>query len=275
MGNVEVRHVPTHHEDNFQSSQNYHPAPSSCSSSADFSRPKSSRLLPLISASLAITGLFIMGGAWMLSDIKGPIMMPAPMDFDPPLVVISNPTMPEPSNPNTSLPTIEVAELGSLSGGNFSPHSSFKSGDLLTLRLRVSRECYLRVFYLSADGKIMLITPQTIEASQRIKGGTYVHVPDLHDPLSKEPKYALRLYHDTGVGPPLRESIFIQVSDEPFSFEGTTQIPNLPIPIFVDTSVDRALTFGVRAVSGLSVDEARKEMHKILNQRQLDLTIAP
>lgn len=221
-------------------------------------------------ALLAITTLLVITTISITAFFSTSTSIP----LDLPTSALPTPPLPSPhANTQATVPLV-TAELGVFVDGHFVANSSFKSGDLLTLRLRVSRNCYLRVIHLSASDVITLLTPLPRNESHYVRSGTDVYLPDPQDPSPGALRYAFKLSHEPGYGPPLHEALIIQVANEPFSFEGTTQTPSL-YPIYADTSLERALSLGIPAVRGLSEPEAQKKMESLLSQCRLNFTIFP
>jgi hypothetical protein len=144
------------------------------------------------------------------------------------------------ANPNTESSTTEApqviaAETGkfNVALGTFTPTVSFKTGDLLTLKVRINRDAYLRVIYQPAVGDPQLLFPEQGDGSEWVPGGRDVFIPDpVKIAAQSTDASAFQLYHDFGTGQPLDEQLIIQVSATPITDEGSQRESNGPYRVY-------------------------------------------
>lgn len=242
---------------------------------------------------LALVALLILGGVLLVMALRPTpqpltIIAPAPaatvVTDNKPVIPIGEPaepgrqhavTMPEP--PVTAgLPAILDAEVGVLAGGRFTPRTSFKTGELLTLRLRVSRSCQVRVLYQPAQGDPMLIFPESGAGSSPVPAGVEVFIPDPARLAAQSPDAtAFKLFHDAGSGPPIVEQVVVQVADEPFAAEGTAPAAGTPYRAYPGMTLADARTRGVVRLKGLAAAAAQAKVDLALTQRVLPFSIMP
>lgn len=180
------------------------------------------------------------------------------------------------SSSSSAPPIIETAEIGIVSQGRFIPCKEFKTNDLLTLRLRVSRDCRLRVLYQQASGPPLRMFPEADGGSDLILGGTEMYLPDPAKLEAHAPDAtAFLLFHDTGKGAPIHEQIVVQIAEEPFTPEGTIRNADTPYRVFKGLTLADARIRGVLKLQGLSVSQAQSKMDALLSERTLPFTISP
>jgi hypothetical protein len=175
---------------------------------------------------------------------------------------------------SASPPSIESAELGIVAQGSFVAGQTFKSGDLLTLRLRVGRPCHLRVLYQSANGEITRLFPEAESASGQIPAGNDVLIPD-PAAITAGKGQAFQLVHDSGKNSPLEERIHIQISDEAFTDEGSMRTASVPYRVYPRAGLAEVRRRGITILEGLSASAAQARMNALLSERTLPLIINP
>lgn len=242
---------------------------------------------------LALVALLILGGVLLVMALRPTsqpltIIAPAPaatvVTDNKPVIPIGEPAeaglqhaviMPEP--PVTAgLPAILNADVGVLAGGRFTPRTSFKTGELLTLRLRVSRSCQVRVLYQPAQGDPMLIFPESGAGSSLVPAGVEVFIPDPARLAAESPDAtAFKLFHDAGSGPPIVEQVVVQVADEPFAVDGTAPAVGTPYRAYPGMTLADARTRGVVRLKGLEAAAAQAKVDHALTQRVLPFSIMP
>jgi len=132
-------------------------------------------------------------------------------------------------------PQVIAAEVGkfNVALGTFTSTAKFKTGDLLTLKLRVNREAHLRVLYQPAVGDPQLLFPEKGDGSALVPGGRDVFIPDpVKIAALRADASAFQLYHDFGTGPPLVEQLIIQVSPTPITDEGSQREATRPYRVY-------------------------------------------
>ncbi len=172
-------------------------------------------------------------------------------------------------------PGIVSASTGTITRALFNEKTNFKTGDLLTLRVKVDRACHLRVLYQPLQGDPVRMFPERDGASDRITDGKYVLIPDPDKLASASPDCAaFELFHDSRSGPAIKEHILIQVSAEPFTDEGSVRIDGNSHRAY---SVPLALARmrGVKRLTGLSAADAQARVDSLLNEQTLSFTIEP
>jgi hypothetical protein len=173
-------------------------------------------------------------------------------------------------------PGIVETEVGVIAGGQFTPRTSFKSGELLTLRLRVSRTCHVRVLYQPAEGAPMLMFPEIASGSASVQAGEDVFIPDPKMVAAKSPDAtAFQLYHDTGSGPPITEQVIVQLADDPFTPEGAVEVAGAPRRTYTGLTLADARIRGAAKLKGLDAVAAQGRMEAALSQKTLPFTIQP
>ena len=295
MGNVEVKHDASQHTTNNSSSTSHvHQEDKSTSYNNHVTHQKTTQVSgmhPLLV--LALVAILIIGGLLMVMTLRQtpqntsavtPTPAPSVVIENKPVIQIGEPlqsglkhavVMPEP--PVTSaLPSILNADVGLIAGGRFTPRDSFKTGELLTLRLRVSRDCHVRVLYQPAQGDLMLIFPEKGDGSCLLQAGVDVFIPDPHKLAAKSPDAtAFKLFHDFGSGPPIQEQVIVQIADEPFAVEGTSPAVGTPYRAYQDITLADAKTRGVARLKGLAAAAAQEKMDQVLTQKTLPFSIMP
>lgn len=242
---------------------------------------------------LALVALLILGGVLLVMALRSTpqpaaIIAPAPgqgvVIENKPVIPIGEvvqsgqkpvETLPEPPVP-PALPSILNADVGVLAGGRFTPRTSFKTGELLTLRLRVSRSCQVRVLYQPAQGDPMLIFPESGAGSSPVPAGEDVFIPDPARLAAQSPDAtAFKLFHDAGSGPPILEQVVVQVADEPFAADGTAPAVGTPYRAYPGMTLADARTRGVVRLKGLAAAAAQAKVDLALTQRVLPFSIMP
>ncbi|WP_395744790.1 DUF4384 domain-containing protein [Prosthecobacter sp.] len=181
-----------------------------------------------------------------------------------------------PGPATVSLPEIVLAEVGVVADGRFTPRTSFKSGELLTLRLKVSRACHVRVLYQPAQGDPVWMYPESSTGSDAVSGGREVLIPDPEKLRAKAPDAtAFQLYHDTGRGPPIQEQILIQTADEAFTGEGATRTADSPYRTYQGLTLAEARMRGMVRLQGHSASAAQAQMEAMHAERTLSFAISP
>ncbi len=210
-----------------------------------------------------------------------PPATPPPIVENKPAIPAKPPAIPPATAPSTSpstpaRPVIETAEVGIISKSQFTARNAFKTGELLTLRLRVSHDCRLRVIYQPAKGNPVRLFPESDAASDQIHGSTELSIPDPAK-LAAHAKdaTAFQVYHDTGTGPPIHEQILIQIAEEPFSHDGTTRSADSPYRIFQGKTLEEVRRRGVVKLQGLSASEAQARMDSLISERVLAISVSP
>jgi hypothetical protein len=208
------------------------------------------------------------------SPAPAPAPLPAPAPAPLPAPAPAPAPAPLPDTP--ARPVIEAAEVGIVSQNRFIPRTDFKTNDLLTLRLRVSRDCHLRVIYQQAKGDPVRMFPEADGGSDLVRGGTVLCIPD-PDKLATHAAdaTAFQLYHDIGSGPPIHEQIIVQIAEEPFTTDGTTRSADSPYRVFQGISLADARMRGVLKLQGLSASQAQAHMDTLLSERTLPFSIRP
>jgi outer membrane protein OmpA-like peptidoglycan-associated protein len=273
MGNVEVKHDASQHttHSTTQHSQAHH-EDKSTSYNNHVTHQKTTQVSgmhPLLV--LALVAILIIGGVLMVMALKPASQTPAATTPPAPSVVI----MPQPPV-ISALPTIQNAEVGVMVGGQFTPRTSFKNGELLTLRLRVSRDCHVRVLYQPAQGDPMLIFPEKGDGSNFVLAGVDLFIPDPAKLAAQSPDAtAFKLIHDFGSGPPIQEQVVVQIADEPFAADGTSPAVGTPYRAYPGMTLADARTRGVVRLKGLVAAAAQAKMDQALSQKALPFSIMP
>ena len=175
-----------------------------------------------------------------------------------------------------ALPAISSAEVGKVVAGQFVAQADFKTGDLLTVRVRVDRPCHLRALYLPAQGDPVRMFPERDGSSDLAANTSALLIPDPVKLRAATPDCtAFQLFHDTGRGPPIREQILVQVLGEPFTDEGSTRGTNSPYRTYDGLTLAQVRSRGVTRLQGLSAAEAQSRADEILSERILSFTIRP
>lgn len=173
-------------------------------------------------------------------------------------------------------PAILKAEVGVYAAGQFTPRTSFTSDELLTLRLRVSRACQVRVLYQPAQGDPMLMFPERDGGSSAVPADLDVLIPDPAKLAARDPgATAFQLYHDTGKGPPIAERVVVQIAEEPFASEGATVIAGVPRRVYSGVSLADVRMRGAALLKGLDAASAQAKMEAAMSERTLSFTIHP
>lgn len=242
---------------------------------------------------LALVAILIIGGLLMVMTLRQtppnttvviPTPAPSVVIENKPVVQIGEPVqtgqkhakiMPEPQVP-TALPSIHNAEVGIMAGGRFTSRTTFNSGELLTLRLRVSSSCHVRVLYQPAQGDPMLIFPEKGDGSSLVQAGADVFIPDptllaAHSPDAT----AFKLFHDFGSGPPIQEQLIVQIADEPFAADGAAPAAGTPYRAYSGITLAEAKTRGVARLKGFVAAAAQEKMDQALSQQTLSFSIIP
>lgn len=298
MGNVEVKHDASQHTThNTSNNTQVHQEDKSTSYNNHVTHQKTTQVSgmhPLLV--LALVAILIIGGLLMVMTLRQtPQITSAVTPTPAPTVVIENKPViqiGEPVQPNTkhtaimqvpsvpsvtsALPAILNADVGVMAGGQFTPRTSFKSGELLTLRLRVSRGCHVRVLYQPAQGDPMLIFPEKNDGSSFVQAGADVFIPDPAQLAAQSPDAtAFKLFHDAGSGPPIQEQVVVQIADEPFAADGTSLAAGTPYRSYPGMTLADARTRGVVRLKGLAATAAQAKMDQALTQKALPFSIMP
>jgi len=295
MGNVEVKHDASQHTThNSSSASHVHQEDKSTSYNNHVTHQKTTQVSgmhPLLV--LALVAILIIGGLLMVMTLRQtpqntsavtPTPAPSVVIENKPVIQIGEPLqsglkhaviMPEPPEAS-AFPTILNADVGVMAGGRFTPRTSFKTGELLTLRLRVSRGCHVRVLYQPAQGAPMLIFPENGAGSSPVQDGVDVFIPDPARLAVQSPDAtAFKLFHDFGSGPPIQEQVIVQIADEPFAAEGTSPAVGTPYRAYQDMTLADAKTRGVARLKGLAAAAAQAKMDQALSQKALPFSIMP
>jgi len=162
----------------------------------------------------------------------------------------------------TEPPQVIAAETGkyNVALGTFTPTAAFKTGDLLTLKVRINRDAYLRVLYQPAIGDPQLLFPEQGDGSALVPGGRDVFIPDPAKMAAQSTDAsAFQLYHDFGTGPPLDEQLIIQVSPTPITDEGSHREENRPYRVYSGLRLADARTRGGIRLSAPQAIAAQRE----------------
>ncbi len=191
-----------------------------------------------------------------------------------------NPTTekPEPGVMDVSpeQPGIVSAEVGIWRNGHFEPRSSFKSGELLTLRMRVSSACQVRVLYQPTQGDPMLMFPEKGAGSSLVQAGEDVFIPDPLKLAAKSPDAtAFELFHDRGSGPALVEKMLIQVSADGFTTDEAVEVKDAPYRMYAGLNLEQAKTRGIIKRLGAEAVKAHSKMEADLSQKIISFSINP
>lgn len=177
---------------------------------------------------------------------------------------------------NQAPPQILLAETGRWKQGLFFASDSFQTGDLLTLRLRVSRACQMRIIYLPAIGDPLLLFPEKGGGSGLITQEAEILIPDptkLDEPSADAT--AFELFHDSGSGPALTERVLIQISEETFATDDTVMLAATPYRAYSGLNLEQVRMRGVTRLKGLAASEAQAQMDKCVHQKILSFKIHP
>lgn len=173
-------------------------------------------------------------------------------------------------------PSIVAAAVGIVAGRHFTQKTNFKTGDLLTLQLKVDRACHLRVIYQPLHGDPMRVFPERDGASDRIAAGADILIPDPAKLAAATPDCTVfQLFHDAGSGPPIREQLLIQLSDEPFTDDGSFRPTTNSYRVYRGIPLAQARARGVKKLTGLSAADAQARIDSLLNEQTLSFTIEP
>ncbi len=295
MGNVEVKHDASQHTThNTANSTHTHNDDKSTHHHSSVTHQKTTQVSgmhPLLV--LALVAILIIGGLLMVMTLRQtpqitsavtPTPAPSVVIENKPVIQIGEPVqpglkhaviMPEPSV-TSALPAILNADVGVMAGGRFTPSTSFKSGELLTLRLRVSHSCYVRVIYQPAQGDPILIFPEKGDGSSFVQAGADVFIPDPVQLAAQSPDAtAFKLFHDFGSGPPIHEQVVVQVAHEPFAADGTSPAVGTPYRVYSGMTLADARTRGVVRLKGLAAAAAQAKVDQALSQKALPFSIMP
>lgn len=192
-------------------------------------------------------------------------------------IAVPRPAEPAPVQPViVSRPTIVNADVGVMVNGEFTPRTSFKSGELLTLRLRVSRTCQVRALYQPAQGDPMLVFPESGDGSSLVAAGTDVFIPDPAKLAARSPDAtAFKLFHDVGSGPPIQEQVVVQIADAPFLAEGATPAAGTPYRAYAGSTLSAARLRGISRLKGADAVAAQTQMEETLDECALTFSIHP
>jgi hypothetical protein len=192
-------------------------------------------------------------------------------------VVTTASSLPSMSSTTTaSPPLILSADVGVFAAGQFTPRTSFKTNELLTLRLRVSRACQARVLYQPAQGDPMLMFPESGGGSSTVLAGVDVFIPDPAKIEAKSPDAAaFQLFHDTGSGPPIAEQVLVQIAEEPFAPDGAALAAGAPYRTYTGLTLAEARMRGATKLQGLAAAAAQAKMESAMSQKSLPFTIQP
>jgi hypothetical protein len=171
-------------------------------------------------------------------------------------------SLPTQESSTTEPPQIIAAETGkfNITFGTFTPTATFQTGDLLTLKVRISRDAYLRVLYQPAIGDPQLLFPEHGDGSALVPGGRDVFLPDPAKLAAQTADAsAFQLFHDFGTGPPLDEQLIIQVSPTPLTDEGSQHENNRPYRVYSGLQLADARTRGGIRLSAQQAITAQRE----------------
>lgn len=173
-------------------------------------------------------------------------------------------------------PAIMAAEVGIWKNGQFEPKSAFETGELLTLKLRVTQTCQVRVLYQPAQGNPMLMFPQQGAGSERVEAGRDVFIPDPTKLAGNAADAtAFELFHDSGTGPAIEERLLVQVSNESFSAEDAVEVKDAPYRLYAGLSLAQARMRGVIKRLGAEAVQAQSRMETDLSQKVISFSIKP
>jgi hypothetical protein len=146
-------------------------------------------------------------------------------------------------------PRLLKAETGLWVDGAFIPTATFKPGQLLSVRLRLSAPGYVRLCYEPVDGHPMVVYPNERQPELTLAGGVDLVLPDpRHIYEAGARSEVLELTNDQGRS--ITERLCVQVSDSPFDFAGSMPVAGTAFHSFGKLSLDQLLTRGVSKRTG-------------------------
>lgn len=271
-GNVTVQHDASnhhhvHHEDKSQHTHIYPPQPPAPQPPPPAAVPSPTEPAPANSLLIWTFGIIVLGAGTILAILyltgqpqaspltptPNPPLAESPSSADTPAEPQLDPkglTGPPPEPPTPAAPQplhLIAAEVGqfNVALSQFTPTTTFKTGDLLTLKVKLSHDSYLRVLYQPAIGDPQLLFPEQGDGSVLVPGGRDLFIPDPAKLAAQTADAsAFQLFHDFGTGPPLEEQIVIQISPTPISAEGSTSEANMPYRVFSGLRLADARTRG-------------------------------
>lgn len=86
---------------------------------------------------------------------------------------------------------ISLADLLAVVGENLAvkavtdrgEHPVYRAGENLVVHVFVNRDAYLKVYHVDVAGKTQLIYPNRFHPDNRVAGGSFVRIPEAHDPF--------------------------------------------------------------------------------------------
>lgn len=180
------------------------------------------------------------------------------------------------ANKSPEFPQIVAADLGIWVGGQFVIKDTFKTGEWLTMRVRVNQPGFLRVLYWPAKGAPIRIFPESDGSDGHIPANTNVLVPDPRKlTQNAHDSEVFQLVNDPANDRATVERVAVQVSDEPFTDSGSVRNPDDLYRSYPGLSLMQARVQGVTRLQGKPIEDAMREMETYLNQRTLPLSIVP
>ncbi len=227
----------------------------------------------------AIFGLVIMAVLvvavlmmWQPWELKGPAVSPGAREAVAPAAPAPQVSA---APPPQSQPGIELrAETGLYAGGRFTPAGTFKAGQLISVRLTVSRACYARVTYFQEEGDPVMVYPQENEPPVKLPAGAEVLIPD-PEKLRRGAQDSTVLKLENAKDHAIRESLFIQVSEAPFDFNGSSIVDGTRFRTYGSVAMADMRTRGVRRLQGAEAASAQSAQDVAANESQLTITINP
>jgi hypothetical protein len=190
------------------------------------------------------------------------------------------------SSPTKALPPVKAAELLKVETGlwkkgtGFTPTASFTPGDLLSVRLRVSAPCYARVSYESIEGESLILYPDDHQPDVLLPMNEDIIIPDprrVHE--GGEHSVTLELTNDSRRL--IVERVFVQISDAPFDFAGSTQAVGTGFRSFGQLKLEQLWTRGVRKHYGANASSSQRAQDAAIppvdagQGRLLSISISP
>ena len=181
---------------------------------------------------------------------------------------------------NAESPRLLKAETGLWVDGAFIPATTFRPGQLLSVRLCLSAPGHVRICYEPVDGAPLVVYPGEQQPDVPLAAGIDLVLPDpRHIYEAGAHSAVLELTNDQGRD--ITERLCVQVSDSPFDFAGGMPVAGTAFHSFGKLSLDQLLTRGVRKRTGLEAaaaqltqDAASAPAHSE-QERLLSIVIAP
>ena len=185
---------------------------------------------------------------------EGPTTKKISTFLNPPVPPATPPTPPSPPPP--PLP-IWQRQSGEISLNLTTDKSTYQAGDLMQITLTPDLDCHLRLYYLSADHKVLQIFPNQYQSDGLVKKGQPVTLPGAGGKF------------DFKMGAPFGNEILMAVASSlPFTDQNATDVQNQLFQEFKDTNLEQLGTRGIevtekKALTGRAlylyrVEEAKK-----------------